>query len=351
MDTYKRPTDFSITRTLPLSTDSSLRRRFLLVDDEDVKANFRFGLLLEALDKLAEETCLAYVQSLAVNARVVTAAIDGILVRAPITIEEDILLLARINHVFSSSLEVGIRIEQVSGFSSKHVASCYFTMAARLREQKLELLPLRCLDDWEHRRSSGAVERRNAYLNARSVAESQPSGEEYQLLGRLHAAQDEPDFDGNLAANLTTGGWEETYPEHEYVPKKIFGGYVIHRAFVYATICAELIASGRPIVASVDRVNFHRPVRIGDKLHFVSRVVYTGRSSIVVEVDITRHSRDRSTTALCNTCIFTFVNADASLRPCSVPAVYPTNYIEDARYLNAYRRHLAYKSTLAGLPG
>ena len=98
---------------------------------------------------------------------------------------------------------------------------------------------------------------------------------------------------------------------------------------------------------SVNRINFHHPVRIGDKLQFVSRVVYTGWSSIVVEIDIGRHSRDRTTTALCNTCIFTFVNVNEELRPQPAAAIYPSNYTEDARYLDAYRRHVEYKDLLA----
>jgi acyl-CoA hydrolase len=192
-----------------------------------------------------------------------------------------------------------------------------------------------------------AVARRTTYRDSRSATESPPSDDEYALLARLHTAQDEADFNGPRAAELTTSGWEETYPEHEYVPEKIFGGHVIHRAFVYATICAEAVAPKRPVVVSVNRINFHHPVRIGDKLQFISRVVYTGWSSIVVEVDIVRHSRDRTTTALCNTCIFTFVNVDEEMRPQRASAIYPTNYAEDARYLNAYRRHVEYKDLLA----
>jgi acyl-CoA hydrolase len=89
----------------------------------------------------------------------------------------------------------------------------------------------------------------------------------------------------------------------------------------------------------VNRINFLQPVRIGDKLQYTSRITYTGRTSMCVEVSIERISRDRVTRALSNTCVFTFVNVDARMTPRPVPPVYPTTYAEDARYLDAYRRH------------
>jgi acyl-CoA hydrolase len=129
------------------------------------------------------------------------------------------------------------------------------------------------------------------------------------------------------------------YPEQENVPRKIFGGYLVRRAYELATINAEEIAPDRPVILRVNRINFHQPVRMGDKLHFVSRVVYTGSASICVEVSIERVSRDRVTRALSNNCVFTFVNVDEDMIPQPVPPVYPTTYAEDARYLEAYRRN------------
>jgi acyl-CoA hydrolase len=162
------------------------------------------------------------------------------------------------------------------------------------------------------------------------------------LLRRLHEAQEEPEAHVLLASTLTAESWERTYLEHENVPHKIFGGYVAHRAYMLAHICSEMVASHRALLVSVDRINFHHPVRMGDKLHYISRVAFTGRTSITVETSITRISRDRKSTALSNVCTFTFVNVDSELRPMPVPQIYPTTYAEDARYLAGYRRHQAH---------
>ena len=159
------------------------------------------------------------------------------------------------------------------------------------------------------------------------------------MLAGLHLAQEESLFKGLTAGRLVTECWERMYPEQENVPHTIFGGYLVRRAYEISAICAELVAPDRPVIAAVNRINFFQPVRLDDKLHFTSRVVYTGRTSLCVEAGIQRISRDRTTTALSNSCLFTFVNVDREMRPQPVPIIYPSTYAEDARYLAGYRQH------------
>ena len=342
-----RPTETSVMRRLRFSTDDALRRRFQLTD-EPVRSNLRAGLLLEVLDKLAEETALRYVRHWYPEARVVTAAMDSMRVRNVPDGDRDMILRARVNLVGRTSMEVGVRIEQPD-CPVPHIASCYFTMVGRMRDQNGEehSVPLPALDlssRLDCARAERARRRREAYRQHLSAADEPPSREEYDHLRRLHAAQEEPGFSGLLAGRLVAEGWERTYPEQENVPQKIFGGYVAHRALMYAHIGSEMVASDRALLVSVDRINFYQPVRMGDKLHFVSRVTYTGSTSIAVETAITRISRDRTSTDLSNVCIFTFANVDAEMRRVPVPTIYPTTYAEDARYLAALRRHKAYLS-------
>jgi acyl-CoA hydrolase len=349
------PSQTSIVKRLRFSTDLHLRRHFLLTD-EPVWSNLRFGLLLEVLDKLAEDAALRYVRRSYPAGRVVTAAMDSMRVRGVPDETRDMVLRARVNLVGKTSLEVGIRIEQPGnpaqpgagpGEPVLHVASCYFTMVARLRdedgtERSVPLPGLEYRSQRDKQRAERARQRRQSYREYVNAADAPPSAEEYMLLRRLHEAQEEPGVNIQLASPLMAGAWERTYVEHENVPHKIFGGYVAHRAYTSAHICSEMVASHRPLLVSVDRINFHQPVRMGDKLHFVSRVAFTGLTSITVETAITRVSRDRKSTALSNVCSFTFVNVDSELRPMPVPQIYPTTYAEDARYLAGYRRHQAH---------
>lgn len=339
-----RPSDTSRPLILPLGSDPDLHRRYMVVN-EPLQGNLRFGLMLEVLDKLAEETALDYVCRSYPGARVVTAAIDNIFIRNAADVARDLTFHARINHVGRSSLEVGIRVEH-PGDPPLHIASCYFTMVARSGSGEgatsLALPPLEYGDDLERERMEKALASREAYRREQAAAQEPPSREEYALINSVHKAQEEPGFTGLLAGRLVTESWERMYPEQENVPRTIFGGYLIRRAYELSAICAELVAPDRPVIVAVNRINFFHPVLLDDKLHFTSRVVYTGRSSIAVEANIERISRDRTSKALSNSCLFTFVNVDRELRPRPVPPVYPTTYAEDARFLAAHRQHEAY---------
>jgi acyl-CoA hydrolase len=331
--------DTSFTKILPLTTDEALRRHFMVLD-EPILANMRFGLLLEVLDKVAEEAALSYVNRFNPEARVVTAAIDNIVIHHFTDMSRDMHFKARINHVGRSSLEIGIRVEQ-PGDPVRHIASCYFTMVARSGVGEggisISLPGLEYTEEIEQQRAANALMRREEYKQQQALLREPPSREEFEMLTGLHAVQDEPGFNGLLTGRLTADAWERMYPEQENVPKKIFGGYLIRRAYELSSICSELVAPNRPIPSAVNRINFFHPVRMGDKLHYTTRVVYTNDSFVCVEANIERISRDRTTKALSNSCLFTFRNVDGEMNPQPVPTVHPTNYGEDARYLAAHR--------------
>jgi acyl-CoA hydrolase len=336
------PHDTRYLFVLPFSTDSALSRRFLARDQELV-GNIRFGKLLETLDKVAENTALAYVNKFYPDARVVTAAIDNIEIRHPADTKHDLIFSAQINHIGKSSLEVGIRIEHL-GPDSGHVATAYFTMVARSTEedkaQSLVLPALNYVQDIEKKRFDKANQRRQTYRNSLVQAEEMPSLDEYLLLKDLHKQQEAEGFSGIRAGDLVLHSTQRAYPEQENVPRTVFGGYLIRRAYELAALASEMVAPGRVVPCRVNRINFNQPVLLGDKLKFTARVVYTGKTTITVQSDIERFGRIGSDKALSNSCLFTFRNVDTDMQPQQVPFIYPVTYAEDARFLNAYRQRV-----------
>jgi acyl-CoA hydrolase len=327
---------------LPFSTDPVLARRFLATD-RDVVGNIRFGKLLETLDKVSENTALAYVNRYYPDARVVTAAIDSVMVRHPADTQHDLVFSAQINHVGKSSLEIGIRIEHL-GPGSGHMASAYFTMVARSTEggqaKSLALPPVNYELEIEKKRYAKANQRRQAYRESLAKAEEMPSLDEYLLLKGLHKQQEAEGFCGIRAGELVLNSYQRAYPEQENVPKTIFGGYLVRRAYELSALAAELVAPDRVVPCQVNRINFNEPVFLGDQLKFTARVVYTGRTTITIQADIERFVRGSSNKALSNSCLFTFRNVDYSMQTQPVPFIYPVTYAEDARFLTAYRQRV-----------
>jgi acyl-CoA hydrolase len=273
---------------------------------------------------------------------------DDLKVCAPPNLERDIDLLAQINYVGSTSMEVGIRIEH-PGSEKVHLGSCYFTMVAKQTTGtgSAVLLPLRYTTPKEEVRAERAALRRKK-RRAAAGNEPPPTPEEWSYLFAEHQSAIQNPGSTYLASDLVLSTWDRTYPSQENVPQTIFGGYLLHRAYVSAHLCAEMAADQRALLVAATRINFYEPVRMGDKLHFLSRVTYTGHSSVSVETEIVRVSRDRTRKELSNTCVFTFVNVDQDLNLLPVLHVTPASFIEDARYLAGRRRHVNYRSMMRG---
>src|SRR5512147_3246214 len=105
-----RPVETSREQLLSFSADPELKRRWQVLD-EPIAGNLRFGLLLEVLDAVAGEVAVAYARPQPPRQRIVTAALDEIVVRHVADVARDVRCLARINHVGRSSMEVGVRVE------------------------------------------------------------------------------------------------------------------------------------------------------------------------------------------------------------------------------------------------
>jgi acyl-CoA hydrolase len=238
-----------------------------------------------------------------------------------------------------TSVEVGLRVDAADG--PGYFASCHFTMVARTGEgpdaTSVPLPPLEPGDPEAARREARAVERQQAWRTRQAAASQPPSRDEFDLLAKLHRAQDADGFAGLRAGRLVVESWERTFPEQQNRSKAIFGGHIMRRAYELASVCAERVAPGRPVIAAVNRINFFEPVRIGDTLRFTASVVYTEGPAICVQTAIERHSRDRTAHALSNSCLFTFANVGSRMTLAEVPPVHPATYAEDARWLDARR--------------
>ena len=66
----------------------------------------------------------------------------------------------------------------------------------------------------------------------------------------------------------------------------LFGGKAVAMMDVVASIAAIRAAHKPVVTASIDRVDFKAPIREGDFVETVARVVNIGRTSITVEVEL-----------------------------------------------------------------
>lgn len=85
------------------------------------------GAILKKLDEVAYACASRYSGSY-----VVTLSVDQVLFKQPIHVGELVTFLASVNHVGSSSMEIGIKViaESIQKKVIRHTISCYLTMVA-----------------------------------------------------------------------------------------------------------------------------------------------------------------------------------------------------------------------------
>ena len=127
-------------------------------DMANFSGNVHGGTLLKFLDQVAYACASRYAASY-----VVTMSVDQVVFRQPIHVGELVTFLASVNHVGTSSMEVGIKVlaENIRTQEVRHVNSCFFTMVAVDEERrKVAVPPLEIVTEDQRRRSQQAVLRR-----------------------------------------------------------------------------------------------------------------------------------------------------------------------------------------------
>src|SRR3954470_15391864 len=66
----------------------------------------------------------------------------------------------------------------------------------------------------------------------------------------------------------------------------MFGGRVLERMDQTGAIAAARFANSAVVTAAMEAVSFQHPIREGMIIETVARVVYTGRTSMIVRVDV-----------------------------------------------------------------
>lgn len=68
---------------------------------------------------------------------------------------------------------------------------------------------------------------------------------------------------------------------------RALGGWVLHRMDVGGVIAARRFARAQVVTASIDRVDFHAPIDLGDIVVLTAYVYDVGETSMRVRVDVT----------------------------------------------------------------
>lgn len=112
---------------------------------------------------------------------------------------------------------------------------------------------------------------------------------------------------------------EIVLPSHANNLGTLFGGILMSWIDIAAAISAQRHAQRIAVTASVDSLRFLAPVRVGDMVNLKAHVVYTGRTSMMVTVDVSAENPLTGKKRHCVTALLSFVALNNDKKPTAVP--------------------------------
>ena len=151
---------------------------------------------------------------------------------------------------------------------------------------------------------------------------------------------------GKTVQNSIVVMHELVLPNDTNVLGNILGGRVMHYMDICAAMSAYKHARSPVVTASVDRLNFLAPAKMGDMLILKSSVNYTGNTSMEVGVRIESENTISGEINHTASAYLTFVSLDGQRKPKKVAEINPETADEVRRFKQAEMRKEIRKARL-----
>ncbi|KAL5731842.1 Acyl-coenzyme A thioesterase 2 [Ranunculus cassubicifolius] len=317
------------------SDNSILREQY-----RDPWNEVRIGKLLEDLDALAGTISYKHCSDDDNTTRpvlLVTASVDKIALKKPIGVDTDLKIVGAVTWVGRSSIAIQLDVIHLgSGSLDDDVAlTANFTFVAR--DSKTGKSAPEEMEGLDKLRKKKRGER------GRGLEKGEETDRLNALLAEGRIFCDMPALANRDSILIRDTRLENSLicqPQQRNIHGRIFGGFLMHRAFELAYSTAYAFAGLMPSFLEVDHVDFLRPVDVGDFLRFKSCVLYTeleNPEQPLINVEIVAHVTrpELRTSEVSNTFYFTFtIHPDAvSKNGLKIRSVVPATEEEARRVL------------------
>lgn len=131
---------------------------------------------------------------------------------------------------------------------------------------------------------------------------------------------------------------ELVLPHHTNQLGNLLGGQLMHWIDICAALSAAKHSQNICVTASVDRIDFHHPVKLGNVITLTASVNCTFRTSMEVGVSVYAESLAEGTRFHANTAFLTFVSVDSNGKPKETFEIVPETEDEKRRFEEAHQR-------------
>lgn len=119
----------------------------------------------------------------------------------------------------------------------------------------------------------------------------------------------------------------------------LLGGQLMHLMDIAGALTCRRHAGTEVATVSVEGIAFKQPVHVGEIITVTSRMIWAGRTSMKVRIEVGAEDIRAQTSILTNTAYFTYVALDGDGRPTPVPPLLPQTEEEKRLFMREQRRY------------
>jgi len=138
------------------------------------------------------------------------------------------------------------------------------------------------------------------------------------------------------------------FPSDANPAGNVFGGEILKQIDLIAGLVAQRHCRKNTVTASIDKVNFLKPVLVGNALILNARLNYVSRSSMEIESSGEAEDLMAGSRTLTNTAYVTAVALDEHGKPTEVPPLSLVNEDDRKRFAEGEQRMLQRKKERKG---
>lgn len=123
----------------------------------------------------------------------------------------------------------------------------------------------------------------------------------------------------------------------------LLGGQLMHFMDIAGALTCRRHSGCEVATVAVDKLEFKHPVRVGDVITITSKLIWVGRTSMKVKIDVVAEDTKLHSCLKTNTASFTFVALGEKCRPVPVVPLLPQTDEEKKAFEKEQRHYLAKK--------
>jgi acyl-CoA hydrolase len=131
---------------------------------------------------------------------------------------------------------------------------------------------------------------------------------------------------------------ELVLPHHTNELGNLLGGQLMHWIDICAALCASKHNNRICVTASVDKIDFHHPIKLGDAVTLTASINRVFKSSMEVGVKVYAENFKKGIKVHSNTAYLTFVSVDSNGNPVEAVKAVPETDDEKRRFEEALQR-------------